>query len=342
MKNKGLLITGLSAGVFLAYKLISQRIKKNTEEIIELEVVKPSEKRGFFEIPRESKARKVLKKVAFPVLIGSSTAISYYLPYKYGFKKNKVLGITTISLKVLIYLLEQVIPRRSEWNISDKKELQDILHTILGTLFGASLGKLTNDVVFTWLHKVIFKRNNITVWSEKMPFLLQLVLVFLIADLGRYIQHRAMHQSAYLWKFHVLHHDVDRMTVLKTSRSQVVERFFQVIFLFGALTITDAPKEAVRFYMISNSFLGMFDHSNLDLDLGNLTYVLTGPAEHHIHHSRDLKEENTNFGSALVVWDILFGTYTNPRKYPNSPILLGVDQEVPQTFKEQFFEPFYS
>jgi sterol desaturase/sphingolipid hydroxylase (fatty acid hydroxylase superfamily) len=141
---------------------------------------------------------------------------------------------------------------------------------------------------------------------------LQVVLLFLLADLGRYVQHRAMHEVPFLWRFHVLHHSCAALTVFKTSRNHIVERFFQQPFLFGPAIALGAGPEVILPFVVVNSMLGVFDHSNVDFRLGPLEYVLMGPNAHRIHHSIDEKEGNTNFGTALVVWDILFGTYTSP------------------------------
>lgn len=351
-KKVSLLSAGLSAGLYFAYKFISNKIKnkENKEVIIEtsaktegdVTVYEPVvKKKTFGIISKDSNLRKVLRYGTVPTIIGVGTFSILYLPKK-GYNQAKVASVTIVSIKVLIYFLEQIIPKRDDWNVNDGKEVQDILHTIIGTFVGAGLGKLTNDFVMSYLHQELFEKRGIKTWPTQLPYIVQIPMVFLLADLGRYIQHRLMHQYASLWKYHELHHDVDKMGVLKTSRSHITERFFQAISLFGVLSLLGASKTPVEIYMVSNSILGMIDHSNLDIDLGKLTYIFTGPAEHHIHHSRDMKESNTNFGSALVIWDILFGTYTDPRKFPDSPIELGVEGDLPQNFKEQFMMPFYS
>lgn len=79
--------------------------------------------------------------------------------------------------------------------------------------------------------------------------------------------------------------------------------------MFGPLFLVGVPAPVLFWYVLPNTCLGLFDHSNVDVELGWLGYVFTAPRAHRIHHSLDMKEGNSNFGSALVVWDILFGTF---------------------------------
>jgi sterol desaturase/sphingolipid hydroxylase (fatty acid hydroxylase superfamily) len=50
-------------------------------------------------------------------------------------------------------------------------------------------------------------------------------------------------------------------------------------------------------------------HSHVWLSYGRaLEHVAISPAQHQIHHSADRRHFDRNFGSALAIWDWLFGT----------------------------------
>ena len=56
------------------------------------------------------------------------------------------------------------------------------------------------------------------------------------------------------------------------------------------------------------------------LRTGWLNYVLIGTETHRFHHSA---EDHGNFGSAVAVWDLCFGTFVyDPSRVPNR---LGLD-----------------
>jgi len=281
--------------------------------------------------------KNVLPYFTLPLILGSGVSSTYYLMKKKNFKLMQAFSVSYFIVNGLLYLFQKIVPIRPEWNKSDKEELNDLKHTLIGSALGAAAGKLTNDLVFGSLREIAKKE----LWPARLPFAVQLIMVFLTADLGRYIQHRLLHKYGFLWKHHALHHSVERMDVLKATRSHIIERYFQPIFLFGPLTLLGAPEKITNFYMIANSYLGLIDHANVDMRFGPFSYIFTGPYEHHIHHSLDQKEGNSNFGSALMVWDILFGTYIGAGKKFRTPDKLGItDDTIPKDFWLQITEPF--
>ena len=59
---------------------------------------------------------------------------------------------------------------------------------------------------------------------------------------------------------------------------------------------------------------GLFQHSNCDIRLGWLNYLVSGPEVHRWHHSKQIAESNANYAHSFVVWDLLFGTYFRPAR----------------------------
>jgi sterol desaturase/sphingolipid hydroxylase (fatty acid hydroxylase superfamily) len=321
--NKKILFS-LSSALLLGFLFIKKKPKTvvvNKQKAVEIKPV----------------VKKILPYFTLPIILGSGVSSTYYLVKKHNFKLMQAFSVSYFIVNGLLFLFQKIVPIRKEWNKSDKEELTDLKHTLLGSALGAGAGKLTSDIVFGSLRKIIKK----DLWPAKLPFPAQIAIVFLTADLGRYVQHRLLHKYDFLWKHHALHHSVARMDVLKATRSHIIERYFQPIFMFGPLTLMGAPQKITNFYMIANSYLGLIDHANVDMRFGPFSYIFTGPYEHHIHHSLDQKEGNSNFGSALVVWDIIFGTHMAAGKKLRSPEILGIpDDTIPKDFWLQIKEPF--
>jgi sterol desaturase/sphingolipid hydroxylase (fatty acid hydroxylase superfamily) len=62
---------------------------------------------------------------------------------------------------------------------------------------------------------------------------------------------------------------------------------------------------------------------------------------HRWHHSRTLAEANTNYGSNLIVWDLVFGTFFLPRdRQPPAAIGIGNMPEFPTRYLAQLASPF--
>lgn len=282
--------------------------------------------------------RALLPWTTAPLVIGGFTALTWAL-VRQGVEPLLAFIVTSSAAFGALLLLERALPYRPAWNTADGQLANDIGHTLLGTALGARLGSVVTSLAFGGLGVSLAPSMAGGPWPSSWPFALQLLVVFLVADLGRWTQHRLHHAIPFLWRFHALHHDIEKLSAFKNSRSHIVERFLQQIFMFGPLVALGAPADVLYWFMVPNSFLGMLDHANVDARLGVLEMVITGPATHRLHHSRDLREGSSNFGSALVVWDMIFGTWINPLKHPGVAAL-GVAIPEPTGFIAQLVHPF--
>jgi sterol desaturase/sphingolipid hydroxylase (fatty acid hydroxylase superfamily) len=286
--------------------------------------------------------RSFVRYAFCPIALFGAVALTYALP-RFGIPILVGFNVVLIVLAVSILGLEQVVPLEKKWNSPDGLFLQDIGHTLVGTGFGGFLGQLVVTLVIESTTVLVIRHFGISrssLWPHSWPIAGQIILVFLIADFGRYWQHRAHHAWATLWSFHSLHHNTERMSAIKASRSHFFERVLQQVCMFAPLSILGATPEAVTFYIFSNSFLGLFDHSNLDVSFGPLRLIFTAPRAHLLHHSQDEYEGRKNFGSALAIWDIVFGTFVDAddRKPPGK---LGIaNDQTPAGFLAQAFAPW--
>lgn len=276
---------------------------------------------------------------AFPVLMGTSVLLYFQFANRHvGYSVAISLGIM-VSLSLMLHYLEKVLPYREDWMPADGQELNDFGHAIFGTLLGARVGRALVALIFPVLAFSLTDYLGHRLWPTDSNIVLQVVAVFLIADFGRYWEHRLLHRVPVLWKFHALHHSAEKLTILKTYRNHFIERCFQSLMSFGPLVLLGVPPTLILVYSVPNIFLGLFSHSNVDLRLGFLEYVINGPGAHRLHHSLDLKEGNTNYGSAIVIWDRLFGTYSCPVGHPG-PAKLGIpDDPMPKGWWPQVLSP---
>lgn len=289
-------------------------------------------------VEQEPLIRRAASYSVFPLGVGGFTALTWGL-IRLGLAPMVAFGVSTALAVFVVLGLERVLPFREAWNRADGQLANDVGHTAFGTLLGGQLGLAANDVLFGGLAVLWAARAGGSGWPTGWPFLLQLVAVAMIADLGRYVQHRLHHAVPLLWRFHALHHDVPRLGVIKTARSHLVERVLQMIFMFGPLVALGAPTEVVFWFMVANNFVGILDHSNVDARIGPFEWLVNGPASHRLHHALDPVAGNANFGSALVFWDMIFGTWLNPLARPDVGDV-GVAVPGSPGFLRQCVDPF--
>ena len=97
--------------------------------------------------------------------------------------------------------------------------------------------------------------------------------------------------------------------------------------------------ELLAYYFVFYAMSGLLQHSNCDVRLGRLNYLVSGPEVHRSHHSRTVAESNANYAHSFVVWDLLFGTYYRPRD--RSVRVLGLlNRHYPRGFWRQLAAPF--
>jgi len=127
-----------------------------------------------------------------------------------------------------------------------------------------------------------------------------------------YWWHRARHASPLLWRvFHQLHHSPKRIQTLTAyyihPLDMVVGLTIGNVILFPLLGL---GVEAAAWYTLITGVAGFFIHANIRVPRA-VGYVFQTPEMHRLHHKRGHHAHNY---SDIVWWDMLFGTYANPRE----------------------------
>jgi sterol desaturase/sphingolipid hydroxylase (fatty acid hydroxylase superfamily) len=150
------------------------------------------------------------------------------------------------------------------------------------------------------------------------PVPAQLAFFLVTHDLYIYWFHRLQHRSSWLWRTHEAHHSGDDVDWLSGTRSHSLEILINQSIEFAPILLLGAAPELAILKATVDALYGMFIHSNLDVRLGPLGYLLNGPALHRWHHARELAPPGKNFATKLAIWDYLFGTAYLPGSKPRS------------------------
>ena len=166
-----------------------------------------------------------------------------------------------------------------------------------------------------------------TGWSKyrlvgDWPLAVQCLFFFVEHDFYIYWFHRLQHYSPTLWKIHEAHHSVDDVDWLSGTRSHVLEIVINQTIEFAPIVLLGADPRVAIFKATLDAVWGMYIHSNLNVRMGRLQYVLNGPEYHRWHHAREIPMPGRNYGTKLAIWDHLFGTAYQP---PYKPKSYGLD-----------------
>lgn len=171
-----------------------------------------------------------------------------------------------------------------------------------------------------WLIK-LFGQGNYWLLEQAWLMMSFTLCLFICQDFFKFLVHFTMHKIPFLWRFHAVHHSATSMTPLTLYRLHPVEMFINTarslfigagvtglfLYLFqNQLAISQIIGVNI-FVFIFNLCASNLRHSSVWLGYGKLEYLFISPAQHQIHHSIQYQHFDKNFGSALAIWDNLFG-----------------------------------
>lgn len=230
---------------------------------------------------------------------------------------------------VPIGFLERALPYERAWNADRGDTRVDVLHVVLSTI-----------AVVAAFELAVQGFGALAIWPSGLPFVAQLALALLIAELGAYWAHRWMHTTRLLWRVHRVHHSARRLHALNSSRNHPIDSLAVLIGAATPLLVLGTPAGVIAPLGAMAIVHLQFQHANTRLALGPLNWILAGPELHRWHHSRVADEANANYGHVLIVWDVVFGT----RKAfgdRRPPVNVGLfDEEgIPESYGAQLRDP---
>ncbi len=185
--------------------------------------------------------------------------------------------------------------------------------------------------------------DAVTQGPSQLPLWARMTGAMVIGEIGFYWGHRWSHEWPWLWRFHAVHHSAEHLSVLVNGRAHPVDLVFTrlcglaLLYATGfAAPVGDNPALVPSLVLLAGSLWSYFIHANLRWRLGPVEWLLSTPAFHHWHHSRDDHVDH-NYASMLPFVDRLFGTHYLPRHWPAA---YGTATPVPDGIVGQLLDPF--
>jgi sterol desaturase/sphingolipid hydroxylase (fatty acid hydroxylase superfamily) len=249
-----------------------------------------------------------------------------------------VLAALVPALLPLIFLLERWLPFRQGWRRDHGGDTRvDVLHLLVSARF------FDAGVALPWAAALWLRggAGPSPWWPSSWPLGLQVPLILLTSELLAYALHRAQHEIPYLWRFHAVHHGAPRVYFVNVARNHPLDALPSGV-ITGALVAAWGPGEAAM--LLAGAFStahALLQHANIDLRLGPLRGLISGPEAHRWHHSTRPEESNANYGQVLLVFDWLLGTLRVPPG-PSGPERVGLasGEVVEESYLAQMKAPW--
>ena len=211
-----------------------------------------------------------------------------------------------LAVAVGCFFLERLIPG---WKLPPVKTWP--LRVILINIIQLGIVTLAG---FTW--ERWFSSWSIFHLSKYVSPLAGGMLAYFIATFVFYWWHRWRHEVDILWLlFHQIHHSPQRIEVITSFYKHPGEMFVNSIL--GSIivySILGLNLEAGAFYTACTALGEFFYHTNVKTPQW-VGYFFQRPEMHRIHHQYN--RHKNNYGD-IVWWDMLFGTYENPKTFDST------------------------
>jgi lathosterol oxidase len=251
------------------------------------------------------------------------------------------LAVDFFVLNLLLYSavfvpLERLFALRADQPVFRRQWTVDLTYFFVNSLLIEVLTLFTLQpalVLFDWA-----RVEAVTRAVAGLPAIAQVPLILLVADFTQYWVHRTFHAVPALWRFHAIHHSAEQMDWLAGSRLHLVDVIVTRGLTYVPIFVLGFSTTALMAYVFLVAVQATFIHANVRWPLRPMRRLIATPAFHHWHHSAEREAVDRNFAVHTPIWDLLFGTYHLPDRWP-SRYGLTDDAGVPAGWLKQLVHP---
>lgn len=179
---------------------------------------------------------------------------------------------------------------------------------------------LFTAAIIAWIYQHRLFDMPINAWT--------IVPIFIAVEFCYYWFHRSSHRIRWFWSAHVVHHSSEQMnftTALRQSALYVITGWW---LFFMPLVLLGVPPGVVFLLYACDLAYQYFVHTETIGKLPRwIEYLFNTPSAHRVHHGRNPRYIDKNFGGVLIVFDRWFGTYEEE----NEPVDYGIPRQVHST-----------
>lgn len=227
------------------------------------------------------------------------------------------IGVDFFVLNLVLYSavfvpLERLFILRADQPVFRRQWLVDLTYFFLNSLLIEVLTLLTLKpaaILFDWAR---------IEGAGVLPLVVQVPLLILVADFTQYWVHRTFHRVPALWAFHSIHHSIEQMDWLAGSRLHLVDVIVTRGLTYVPIFVLGFSESALMVYVVIVALQATFIHANVRWEFKPWQRVVVTPAFHHWHHSAEPQSIDKNFAVHTPAWDLLFGTYYLPPRWPSA------------------------
>ncbi len=223
-----------------------------------------------------------------------------------------ILAIPMYFILMAVELIYEKLVHKQSYRVNDA----------LTNISTGTLQQLTNTFIslfkigiYTWVyHTFAFQE----IAQTTMSFILALVLW----DLCYYWEHRMAHTINLFWGGHIVHHQSEEYNLSVALRQTSTGFIWGFPFFLPMALLGIHP---VHFVLAGgiNLLYQFWIHTEHIKKLPRwFEYIFNTPSHHRVHHGRDPKYIDKNYGGILIIWDRIFGSFKEEEERPHYGITI--------------------
>ncbi len=275
---------------------------------------------------------KLITYGLYPTIL-TVVLLTIYLAIRRHYDYKLISGITNLALVLFLIGIELIFPLSDQWRMTKGNLWRDFKYILMDVPAIA----LANTLVGVFA--INYSENHSGFFSE-MPVLLSVIGYLIVFEFFQYWYHRLSHTGKgkvgrFLWKVHLAHHLPDKVYVVMHAVFNPINGFIAAIIIQAPLVLLGTSPEAAFAATLFIGLQGIVSHFNVNIRAGFFNYLFIGTETHRYHHSASV-DEAKNYGVALTIWDIVFGTfYYQPNSLPEK---LGMENSSDYPRSENILE----
>jgi len=194
----------------------------------------------------------------------------------------------------------------------DRFSMADTRANVLTGIFALIISSVLRTIAlifYAWLYVYVAP------WHLDAGAWYTWVILFIGVDLTIYVYHRMTHRIRLLWAGHQVHHSSQYLNTSVALRRKWAQWFEKLMWL--PLPLLGVPPVLVFTMHSLHLLYGLFAHTE---KIGKLPRpfeaVLVTPSHHRVHHGSDPEYLDKNYGSILIIWDRMFGSFQEETHRP--------------------------
>ncbi len=167
------------------------------------------------------------------------------------------------------------------------------------------VASIANFALFFWVLQLTYNHFRVFTLGDHWYIW---ILAYIAIDFVSYWYHRFSHRVALLWCGHVTHHSSGHFNLSNSFRTSPFQGLNRIPFWIILPVLGFSPVLLFTVFIVSGLY-DFFLHTERFPRVAWLEYVFITPSLHRVHHGRNARYIDKNYGATFSFWDRMFGSF---------------------------------